>query len=913
MKMRETSRDTDKKLCVNNYLTWANQVRILAQSFEALGAVVGGTLINAFRPLLQALNTVIGKIIQFARTVSDALGAIFGWEFQVSESVGIANDGIATLAAGADDTAGGLGKAAKGAGDTAGGLGDAAKNAKKLNDYMADWQEVNNMTSDQGSGSGGSGGSGGGGGGAGGGGGVPATGSAGEWVQTETLWEKYTSDIDTLYKLGEYIGDVLTDALNSIDWDSVYEGARNFGTGLAQFLNGLISPELFGAVGRTIAGALNAAIYAALAFGEEFDWQDFGLSIATGINEFFSTFDFVALAETINVWANGLLDALITALEETNWYAIGQSIGEFLANLDWPTILAKVGKAIILGINAAFQAYIGLVSVAPLEGAIVAGVAAFKFKGLRKAVMTAMSASLGKDFVLSLPKLSLMLPKISFTLGTGAGVGIAAIADEILWRIEEAIRNDGGEGLLTALGEWVTLAVGAGIGAIIGGPIGAAIGFVLANIWVYIDVDGAVRSFWDGLVDKFFNWDASKQLLEAASENFRKAFTAENFWEFGKNIVEGVVNGFLGAIGLVVEPITDFLDYISQKICEIFGINSPAETMKPFGQYILEGIIEGFRDTFGEWTQALNDWFNDKIAPWFTAQKWKDLYITIKNSLKDVWDETVRQWSNDVSAWWNSNVAPWFTLEKWRTVAEGIKSGIKAKWDETAGQWITDITSWWNNNVAPWFTADKWRNVAGGIKTGLESAFNAAVSGVKNIWNSFASWLNSKLSFDIPAINIMGETVFGGAHINLGRLPTFAKGGIVDGATLAVVGEAGKEAIMPLERNTGWIKSLSRNISSDIGRYGRINVMPDTTKYEMAIQSSINLDRGNRSYQVSDEQVVQFVAEIRKQNRILEEQNEILERVYQKTGVTESQIFDANRRLTKNFINRTGKMPYPVV
>ena len=751
---------------------------------------------------------------------------------------------------------------------------------------MADWQEVNNMTSDKGAGSGGSGGSGGGGGGAGGGGGVPSTGSAGEWVQTETLWEKYTSDIDTLYKLGEYIGDVLTDALNSIDWDSVYEGARNFGTGLAQFLNGLISPELFGAVGRTIAGALNAAIYAALAFGEEFDWKDFGLSIATGINEFFATFDFVAMAETINVWANGLLDALITALEETNWYAIGQSIGEFLANLDWPTILAKVGKAIILGINAAFQAYIGLVSVAPLEGAIVAGVAA---------------------------------PKLGLALSSGSA--LLPIAEEILWKIEEAIRNANGEGLLNAIGEFVAIAVGTGLGAtaggIIGGPIGAliggAIGFALSNIWVYIDVDGVVRDFWDGLIDKFFNWDASSQLLKAASENFRKAFTAENFWEFGKNIVEGVVNGFLGAIGLVVEPITDFLDYISQKICEIFGINSPAETMKPFGQYILEGIIEGFRDTFGEWTQALNDWFNDKIAPWFTAQKWKDLYITIKNSLKDVWDETVGQWSNDVSAWWNSNVAPWFTLEKWRTVAEGIKSGIKAKWDETAGQWITDITSWWNNNVAPWFTADKWRNVAGGIKTGLESAFNAAVSGVKNIWNSFANWLNSKLSFDIPAINIMGETVFGGAHINLGRLPTFAKGGIVDGATLAVVGEAGKEAIMPLERNTGWIKSLSRNISSDIGRYGRINVMPDTTKYEMAIQSSINLDRGNRSYQVSDEQFVQFVAEIRKQNRLLEEQNEILERVYQKTGVTESQIFDANRRLTKNFINRTGKMPYPVV
>ena len=44
-------------------------------------------------------------------------------------------------------------------------------------------------------------------------------------------------------------------------------------------------------------------------------------------------------------------------------------------------------------------------------------------------------------------------------------------------------------------------------------------------------------------------------------------------------------------------------------------------------------------------------------------------------------------------------------------------------------------------------------------------------------------------------------------------VPMLAKGGIVDGATLAVIGEAGKEAVMPLENNTGWIKELAFKIN----------------------------------------------------------------------------------------------------
>lgn len=316
--------------------TWANQVRILQEQLKKWASVIGTGFIAAFKPFLQTLNTVMGKVIDFTENVLNALGNIFGWKFEISGG-GITDD----LADSMGDTAIDTGDAAGSAGDLSDNLGDAAANAKKLYSTVLGIDELNinnpNIGS-TGSGSGGSGGTGGSGSG-GAGAGSSGTGLTTTMTRNDAILKAYESSIDSLYELGEYIGDTLTKTLNSINWDSVYQGARNFGKGLADFLNGLISPELFGAVGRTIAGALNTVIYAALSFGENFDFYDFGVSIATGITEFFRTFDFGALAQTLNVWVNGIEEAIIAALSHINWGNIFKSIYDFISNLEFDTAI----------------------------------------------------------------------------------------------------------------------------------------------------------------------------------------------------------------------------------------------------------------------------------------------------------------------------------------------------------------------------------------------------------------------------------------------------------------------------------------------------------------------------------------------------------------------------------------------
>lgn len=305
--------------------TWANQVRILKQNLEQLAIIIGGNLINALKPLVKALNAAMEKVIAFAKVVSDSLGKIFGWKYE---------EGSGGFASEFED-------AADATDDLASGTGKVAKNVEKINKGIRAFDELKVInlpepTTPSKGGSGGGGGLGGG----------DAAGAAGQWVK-DTEEAFYESDLDTLYKLGDYISQSLSRAMESVDWDAVYEKARNFGSGLASFLNGLISPRLFGNVGRTIASSLNTAIYATLSFGETFDWQDFGDSIAEGINDFFKTFDFGALAQTLNVWVDGIIKLVGTAIKETDKGAIVDGFKEFFDEIELDTVGVIIGAITI--------------------------------------------------------------------------------------------------------------------------------------------------------------------------------------------------------------------------------------------------------------------------------------------------------------------------------------------------------------------------------------------------------------------------------------------------------------------------------------------------------------------------------------------------------------------------------------
>jgi len=202
--------------------------------------------------------------------------------------------------------------------------------------------------------------------------------------------------------------------------------------------------------------------------------------------------------------------------------------------------------------------------------------------------------------------------------------------------------------------------------------------------------------------------------------------------------------------------------------------------------------------------------------------------------------------------------------KNWDTVAaflkncwNGIKTTASVVWNAIVttiknvfigiGAWFSSVfTAAWNGIKSAFSAVGTWfGNVFTGAWNGIKRAFSGVGSFFKGVWNTIKSMftsigstignaiggafkyvINSIIGFAQNTINgfirgvnkainlinaIPGVNIRTLSTLNIPRL---AKGGILDQPTLAMVGEAGKEAVMPLENNTGWIDTLAGKLNS---------------------------------------------------------------------------------------------------
>lgn len=139
------------------------------------------------------------------------------------------------------------------------------------------------------------------------------------------------------------------------------------------------------------------------------------------------------------------------------------------------------------------------------------------------------------------------------------------------------------------------------------------------------------------------------------------------------------------------------------------------------------------------------------------------------------------------------------------------------------------------------------KTVGKGAAEFIGNVFSSVINTVKGIINGVISLINgaigaiNKISVKIPDwVPKYGGSTFG---INVPKIPTLAEGGIVDKATLAMIGEAGKEVVMPLENNTAWIDKLADKISAKRGNTSKTYNI--TNKFERMETSRLALHKAN--------------------------------------------------------------------
>lgn len=643
----------------------ANQLRLLQANFGNLARTIG----NIFLPIVAKVLPYINALVIALQRLAEWIVKLLGFEdFDWGSSSGTGGSGF-------DDLLGSIG-------DTEDGLNDAAGAAKKLKTQLLGIDELNVLNKDEdttGNALGGLGGYGG-----------LLEGALDKILdEYQTAWDKAFDEMEArynqfadnvanafeengLYGVGEYFSQELTKALNSIPWETIYEGAKGFGQGLADFLNGLISPELFGAVGKTIASALNTAIYAALSFGENFDFYDYGSSIATGINEFFDTFDFESLADTLNTWIDGLEGAIAGFLNTLKWKDIIDKAGEFLGDLELDTVAVIVGAIVLKKFGA--------IKIASAALSLVT-------KPIASAIATKLGIDLGSTTLLAgvVSKLWTALA----TAVTGAFASMGGMGGLLTMDIGVIL----GAGTIAEIG----LAIGTGL---IGGIIAAFAGWNFGQ-WLNEKITGEEidMSFFEqmSIIKESFTDGSWKAALDLWGQDIYNGFYSfaiwqENNWNtLWSNVKNFFVQGWNGIVSWWTQ--SAIVEWWTNSVAPWFT----EEKWSGLYQNILTSLETKWGELTKWWSEsAVAKWWTDNVQPWFTTEKWNELYSTIKTSLENKWDEVVQWWiTSAIYRWYNDNVKPWFSKENWSF--SGIKEGLSAAWDG-AVKAIKDI---WNK-FAQW-------------------------------------------------------------------------------------------------------------------------------------------------------------------------------------------------------------------
>lgn len=156
-------------------------------------------------------------------------------------------------------------------------------------------------------------------------------------------------------------------------------------------------------------------------------------------------------------------------------------------------------------------------------------------------------------------------------------------------------------------------------------------------------------------------------------------------------------------------------------------------------------------------------------------------------------------------------------------VGEGIKQIFTAVWEHV----VNTFTVAWRAILN---ACSKGGKIFDGIKDGIVGVFktivNALITGINWVIRQPFNKINGLLN-SIKSINVMGVKPFNGLWsynpLPVPQIPKLAKGGIISQPTQAIVGEAGREAVVPLENNMEWLDILADKLANKIGNNGGVN------------------------------------------------------------------------------------------
>lgn len=307
-------------------------------------------------------------------------------------------------------------------------------------------------------------------------------------------------------------------------------------------------------------------------------------------------------------------------------------------------------------------------------------------------------------------------------------------------------------------------------------------GQLLKGLWelIWNPIGDFLRGVWEAITT--YVSETWNNIIAKAHEIF------DPIVEWFGTVWDNIKNTLIDTWNTVVESLTNVWNTISDTAKAIW------EPVKEFFINTMQGISDKISAIWGNITRWLSDKWNA------ISQMATDLWNKIKDSISNKIQETKAKiqaiWeaiTTYISGTWNNikNKAS----QIWNAMKEAIsgkvqdtKSAVVGKWEDIKGS----IIGVWNG----------LKDKVGGIWDGITSKIKGAVDKAKEIVNNIFGGLNVKP----PHIPMPHFSLKGSFNPLKGQIPSvgvnwYAKGGMFNSPSVIGVGEAGKEAVLPLKKS----------------------------------------------------------------------------------------------------------------
>ena len=298
--------------------------------------------------------------------------------------------------------------------------------------------------------------------------------------------------------------------------------------------------------------------------------------------------------------------------------------------------------------------------------------------------------------------------------------------------------------------------------------------------------------------------------------------TVVDLWQKSKSFRDDIVS-ILGNIATIVRKV--FLNIVAPII------DTVGKIIMDFVETVLKPLWNAWENVFQSIMGLLSDFLKfatpifstilDILGPVF------ELALTLLRGVFDMVfaairgiieraDKTICERVNNIREFFR-NLGEWMEGTfgfRWKNVFETVKNAVKA-FRDCMGPIISSVQVIFmglTNFISGVFSGN-WRRAWFGVRqifesivSGLSHIFKAPLNFMIDGINKFLSGIGKvKIPDWVPGV--------GGKGFSIPKIPRLAKGGIVSASTIANIGEAGTEAVIPLQRNTQGLDMIAEKIS----------------------------------------------------------------------------------------------------